>query len=552
MKRSLIFFVIITCLHLPGSAFSETIVVPEDAGNIQGAIDQAEIGDTVLVLNGIYNENVDLGRELITVTSNFIFSHSQNDIVATIINGRESGSCVSVLNNRNNPQLIGFTLTKGSSNRGGGFYSEESNPFVSNCIIRNNYASSAGGGVACYDSEPVIRNCRIIQNDCLNYGGGIRFWNSAGVIDHCIVRENTANQCSGIEIMRRNSIITHTLIADNTTEQGGFYGSLYLNSCEVQVHNCTIVDNNQGLHLGNVQCELINCIIWENGRFQIGAYVQPVTLSYSDVGQRNLIDGMIIWGEGNIEEDPLFADIGNYYLTEDSPCIDAGDPEFPPDLDGTIIDMGAYFFRQVPQILVETDSIDFGDVDLENEIFSQQNLIIRNQGRLNLTIDEMEIQNECFDVDFDEEIIIEQDAFSEFELVFTPPDTGYFTGQLTIHSNDPFNGTREIVLNGRGVLPNQIKNSEDIISPINCSFIQANPNPFNAMTEISYSIPKDGNVLMQLFDIKGRMLETILDNQKKTGLHTKELSFNEYPSGFYFLRIETSEFNSTIKLVLEK
>ena len=83
MNRILIFLTIITCLHFPGSAFSETIVVPEDVGTIQGAIVQAEIGDTVLVLNGIYNENVDLGRELITVASNYISSHSQNDIVAT-------------------------------------------------------------------------------------------------------------------------------------------------------------------------------------------------------------------------------------------------------------------------------------------------------------------------------------------------------------------------------------------------------------------------------------------------------------------------------------
>ncbi len=57
---------------------------------------------------------------------------------------------------------------------------------------------------------------------------------------------------------------------------------------------------------------------------------------------------------------------------------------------------------------------------------------------------------------------------------------------------------------------------------------------------------------MQLFDLKGRRLETIIDNKKKAGLNTSELHLSEYPSGFYFLRIETSEFNSTIKLVLEK
>ena len=317
----------------------------------------------------------------------------------------------------------------------------------------------------------MIRNCRIIQNECLNWGGGIRFWNSAGVIDHCIIGENTAGQCSGIEIMRRNSIVTHTLIAENTTELGDFHGSLYFNAGEVQVHNCTIVNNNQGLHLGNLQCELINCIIWENGWIQIRSSGEPTSVSYSDVGDQERIEGNINWGEGNIDEDPRFAEFGLYCLSEDSPCIDAGDPEFPPDPDGTIADMGAFYFLQVPEMMVEADSIDFGEVDLENEIFSLRSLIIRNQGRQNLTIDEMVIQNECFEVDFDEEILIEQDAFAEVELVFTPPDTGFFQGQLTIHSNDPFNGSREVILIGMGVVLEQNEKSKSITNPVNCSFI---------------------------------------------------------------------------------
>ncbi len=50
----------------------------------------------------------------------------------------------------------------------------------------------------------------------------------------------------------------------------------------------------------------------------------------------------------NIQENPLFADTaaGNYHLTEDSPCIDAGDPSSPLDPDGTIADIGAYYYNQ--------------------------------------------------------------------------------------------------------------------------------------------------------------------------------------------------------------
>jgi hypothetical protein len=50
----------------------------------------------------------------------------------------------------------------------------------------------------------------------------------------------------------------------------------------------------------------------------------------------------------NIYLDPLFVDFngGDYHLTEESPCIDAGDPAFALDPDGTITDMGAFYYDQ--------------------------------------------------------------------------------------------------------------------------------------------------------------------------------------------------------------
>ena len=48
----------------------------------------------------------------------------------------------------------------------------------------------------------------------------------------------------------------------------------------------------------------------------------------------------------NIFLDPLFVGSDDFHLTEYSPCIDAGDPASPLDPDGTIADMGAYYFHQ--------------------------------------------------------------------------------------------------------------------------------------------------------------------------------------------------------------
>jgi hypothetical protein len=62
-------------------------------------------------------------------------------------------------------------------------------------------------------------------------------------------------------------------------------------------------------------------------------------------------------GEGNIDADPLFVDLdnGDYTLQSSSPCIDAGDPESDLDSDGTIADMGAYFYDQSVSVTFNFD-----------------------------------------------------------------------------------------------------------------------------------------------------------------------------------------------------
>jgi hypothetical protein len=58
------------------------------------------------------------------------------------------------------------------------------------------------------------------------------------------------------------------------------------------------------------------------------------------------LDGLLNWGDGNITDDPLFVneEEGDYRLTSNSPCIDAGDPDDPMDADSSRADIGALAF----------------------------------------------------------------------------------------------------------------------------------------------------------------------------------------------------------------
>ena len=64
----------------------------------------------------------------------------------------------------------------------------------------------------------------------------------------------------------------------------------------------------------------------------------------------SLSDKLILPGQSNIMDNPLFIDTINFELQSESPCINKGNPLSPPDIDGTIIDIGAKFFNTNPTV----------------------------------------------------------------------------------------------------------------------------------------------------------------------------------------------------------
>jgi len=98
---------------------------------------------------------------------------------------------------------------------------------------------------------------------------------------------------------------------------------------------------------------------------------------------------------------------------------------------------------------------------------------------------------------------------------------------------------------------------DDHFAPTEFGLGQNYPNPFNSATTISFSLPKRTQVSLRIYDTLGRLTYTLVDQNLPQGFHkfTWEGQNNEampVPSGVYFYRIETSEFNSTKKLIFIK
>lgn len=78
------------------------------------------------------------------------------------------------------------------------------------------------------------------------------------------------------------------------------------------------------------------------------------------------------------------------------------------------------------------------------------------------------------------------------------------------------------------------------------------PNPFNGITTIQYYVPEESLVNIKLYDLIGREIKTLVDENKKPGWYEIELNANDLTSGVYFYKMTANDFVSTKKIMLIK
>jgi parallel beta-helix repeat protein len=277
--------------------------------SIQAAITAASSGDTVLVHDGIYLENINFSGKAITVKS-------ENGAAKTIIDANHSGSGVTFISGEGSGSVLdGFTVTNGYvlGGAGGGIQCSNASPTITNCVIIGNWASYNGGGISCYgNASPTITNCIISGNTSSNgWGGGISCgYSSHPAITNCVISGNTGWRGSAISCDTSSSpTITNCTITGNVGNLGAIY--IYAASSP----------------------SVKNTILWGNSPSQI--YFEPtppssITVTNSDVDQ----DGYA-GSNGNIRQNPLFVNPvnKNFRLQPTSPCIDAGTSDGAPPVD---------------------------------------------------------------------------------------------------------------------------------------------------------------------------------------------------------------------------
>jgi hypothetical protein len=328
---------------LPASAIAQnTWFVPDDFSTIQLGIDGSIDGDTVVVRDGTYFENINFNGKAITLSSergpvHTIIDANQIGSVVTFNSGESQNSTLEGFSIRNGVGSIGTTLFGTPILAGGGLFIDGSSPSIRDCFIYNNVLSSSGsgGGVWCFEASPQLDKCWIYGNSA--YSGGGMFahgTSSAPVLNECLLVGNSGGIAGGGFRLSwgGSAVLNHCTFSLNSAGNGGAIA----------------------VYMASGITELNNCILWENqGQWgpEIDVYSGSVTVTYS-----NIKGGFI--GTGNIDLDPQFVDpVNNFDLQSSSPCIDAGDPASAPDSDGTRTDMGAAYFDQSGTTLAVTNLI---------------------------------------------------------------------------------------------------------------------------------------------------------------------------------------------------
>ncbi|MCP4583173.1 MAG: T9SS type A sorting domain-containing protein [candidate division Zixibacteria bacterium] len=232
------------------------------------------------------------------------------------------------------------------------------------------------------------------------------------------------------------------------------------------------------------------------------------------------------------------------YVVTDDPVAEIILPLQWESFDNQINLAGAYYFNT----LLEWDETS----DTVNLAFSQ--MLVRG---INDTGGD---PNPVLDTDYQRElamfirIVIHDEAGEQFVPIYNYIDETWGHVQFVLDNGET--SFDPIVVAG-GVLYQAVGIDEYDNLPAEISLNQNYPNPFNPDTEISFAIPKSGQVSLEIYDILGRRITTLLSDNLEAGYYSArwngtDESGNTVSTGMYFYTLNTGDTRISKKMLLLK
>lgn len=504
---------------------------PVYAGNIEN--DTFWDTDTVKVIDSIViNDGVTLNISPSTVVR--IFEGCTIDVQGTIIaEGTIEDSIIFTCDDEyrrwggidyyqtpedNDSSLFSYcSFSWSKSSPGGAIYLREFSKLkFDHCTFKNNLAYEIGrpgygGALALSFSSPIINNCSFLYNTAKGnwyhpgHGGAIYSYQSLPIINNCDINNNYAyhgddeNNGGGIYCEQSTVKIFCSTISNNRCEVQG--AGIYCMQSNLRLESSLIIDN-------------------ENGGGFVSKFSPNVKILNSTISN-NQDDGLscdrsidvyntIFWGNTNQVNLSHYMADPNFYN-----CNIEGDLE---DFTGE----GVENYNGIIENNID-ENPNFEEID-ENPYQLSENSPCIDSGIL----DTSDLSLLSFDIIGNDRIW--DGNYNGTSII----DIGcYEYGAPFVNADDPFVDFPEKY---------QLSNY---------------PNPFNPTTTISYNIAQKGEIKIEIYNIKGQKIKTLVKDKLESGLYStvwngkNEYGFN-VSSGIYFCKLKSGNQETMRKMILIK
>lgn len=199
------------------------------------------------------------------------------------------------------------------------------------------------------------------------------------------------------------------------------------------------------------------------------------------------------------------------------------------------------------------DTLDFGNIPIGNS--TSKTITVYNPHNTPVTINQLFCPESSFSSASNLPITIQPNDSVSVTIVFKPDNQGSYATSFNLRDISNYYGTQQMI--ARQVIVKGSSNNSTFVNGYNIlpnKYIleQNYPNPFNPSTIINYSIPKSGLVVINIYDLLGRKVKSLVNEYKLPGNYNITFNSGNLSSGVYFYQLESGDFISIKKMLLLK
>ena len=527
----------------------------------------------------LYNENGSLNITNVTFNNSIISNKNAN---LNVLNSEINNGSIQNCNYGTNYLTSNITNTSVSGNGDGIYFSGRMNYLIDTCNISNN----TGIGINVYQVTgltSMIKNSNIYNNT----GTGLRFYAAQGTVQSCSISQNQrgvmAYRGSIVEI--KKDPVSQPWTDDSVITDNDYEELYFLNDCTITL------DQNRNKIMDNDSYYLVMCPnstynrVFRNNYWgytnALGASLPPSSRLYPSIidpipGQTGYLLSRV-WNPGTPRSNEI-TQAQLIYQEGLSAKENNNDQNAEEKFKQVISEYPESEFIQssAKQLIEVCDNKEDLKTYFENESNLHSNEIISRYADYLYNYCDLELGNYEEVITFFENIITNPPT--EIDSILSRIDASYtyllmseqnnksanFIGKLSDlkpMSNANFEKTKNDLLN---LLTEKSISQQDSYyhnnnTPVLESVILNDnfPNPFNPSTTISFYLTEDSQTELNIFNIKGQKIKTLVNNHLTKGLHSilwdgKDDNKKQVASGLYLYRLKTPSCIQTKKMLMIK